>query len=262
MLGPELPKLERAGSNPVHRFGPALGESFAPRGRRAGVSCLSLRRRGLLLPPPRRSSRSACLGLSRVPLPRLGLFGAPGAAMISVELVEERSIPEPNTGCWIWLGSVNVVTGYGRSFRDGRYVSAHRLAWMAANGREIPPGLVVLHSCDNPPCVNPAHLSVGTQGENNADRDRKGRVCREKHRAATPKGEAHAHHKLTEAQVLEIRRRGEEGEGAYSIAPDFGVTRRAVDYILSGKTWRHLRPLASFKGKVKDLKLANLSVAS
>ena len=73
--------------------------------------------------------------------------------------------------------------GYARTHGDG----AHRLAWVAANGRPVPDGLCVLHSCDTPPCVNPAHLWVGTRKDNHADAVRKGRMPKPPH----PKGYGH-----------------------------------------------------------------------
>lgn len=80
---------------------------------------------------------------------------------------------DDDSGCHIWRGSRN-VGGYGRLTRDGAILSAHRVAWELANG-PIPDGKVVLHKCDNPLCVNPEHLSIGTQKENVLDAIAKGR---------------------------------------------------------------------------------------
>jgi hypothetical protein len=78
--------------------------------------------------------------------------------------------------CWPWLRSTN-DKGYGRLMMGGKAgIAAHRAAWTVTNG-PIPKGLNVLHRCDNPPCCNPAHLFVGTQADNNADRHAKGRTA-------------------------------------------------------------------------------------
>ena len=97
------------------------------------------------------------------------------------EVIEENSIPVPETGCWLWLGGLrknSSPTGidYG-AFHLGqnKYVTAHRASFMAHFG-EIPVGMHVLHSCDNPQCVNPDHLRVGTAKENKADAVKRGRA--------------------------------------------------------------------------------------
>lgn len=77
--------------------------------------------------------------------------------------------------CWLWTGGKQ-GKGYGQFFLPGgKPIGAHRYSWMLHNGAEIPPGMHVMHSCDNPPCVNPAHLRVGTNRENLQDCAAKGR---------------------------------------------------------------------------------------
>ena len=76
--------------------------------------------------------------------------------------------------CWLWQGKPN-TSGYGTIRDGGRKHRVHRIAWEWANG-PIPDGMLVLHSCDTPRCVNPAHLSLGTVRDNNYDRDAKGRT--------------------------------------------------------------------------------------
>lgn len=75
--------------------------------------------------------------------------------------------------CWLWRGSIDEF-GYGRFYVVKNEWSTHRFAWRITRG-EIATGLVVMHACDNPPCVNPAHLSLGTQADNLRDMDAKGR---------------------------------------------------------------------------------------
>jgi len=77
--------------------------------------------------------------------------------------------------CHVWTGARNNPNRYGQIRWLGKVMSAHRVAWMRAYGMDIPLGLEVMHSCDNPPCVNPAHLSLGTRSENAKDAYSKGR---------------------------------------------------------------------------------------
>ena len=93
------------------------------------------------------------------------------------ERFERQYIPEPNTGCWLWIGSTTMF-GHGqiRSGVGGRErLLAHRLSWELHRGA-IPEGRLVLHECDNPPCVNPDHLSLGSYSRNTKDAYRRGRI--------------------------------------------------------------------------------------
>lgn len=138
--------------------------------------------------------------------------------------------------CWIWTGS-RLPKGYGRFYprwRVGLY--AHRVSWEMANGIAVPDGLDVRHECDNPPCVRPSHLVVGTKSDNMQDMLRRGRGGE----VGSP-GELHPAHKLTEEQVLEIRRRWVDGGVSQrELAVEFGVTRGLVGHIVRRVAWRHL----------------------
>ena len=90
------------------------------------------------------------------------------------EYILTNFTPVPESGCWIWTGGWT-TEGYGAVRRDGRWVmSAHKLFYSAFKG-DIPPGMLVCHSCDTPACVNPDHLFLGTDSDNQLDRHRKGR---------------------------------------------------------------------------------------
>lgn len=120
--------------------------------------------------------------------------------------------------------------GYGRASRDGRRILAHRYAWEQAHG-PVPVGLFVLHACDNPPCVNVEHLFLGTYADNNADRDAKGR---------TQRGHRHVHARLTEPDVVDIRRRHAAGETYTTIGHDYGMDHSGIRRAVIGENWRHV----------------------
>lgn len=88
------------------------------------------------------------------------------------ERLFENSIPEPNTGCWLWTKSTR--NGYGRIRVNGKKESAHRISFLLFNGM-IPESMGVLHKCDTPSCINPEHLWVGTHRDNMMDALKKGR---------------------------------------------------------------------------------------
>jgi len=146
--------------------------------------------------------------------------------------------PLPN-GCIEWAGKRR-PEGYGLVPRGtgGGYVRAHRLAWMLAHG-PIPPGMFVCHRCDHPPCVNVAHLFLGTNADNVRDMLAKGRNSQgEKQRLATetnrPRREAAGRAKLTEADVAGIRAALSAGEMHKTIASLFRVSRTTVGRIFRG----------------------------
>jgi hypothetical protein len=141
------------------------------------------------------------------------------------DFIECRSIPEPNTGCWLWLGG---VTGSGYGAASGKL--AHRMAFEAFWG-SIPKGLVVRHRCDQPVCVNPEHLVVGTHADNMRDKTARGRA------AGAGKGSAHWKSALTDAQVMAILA---DTRPQRTIAADYGIRQQAVSKIKRGQTWRHL----------------------
>lgn len=131
------------------------------------------------------------------------------------------------TPCWVAEGRRN-QSGYGRNiWLDGKCYAAHRYAWVRANG-PIPDGLFVLHRCDNPPCVNPGHLFLGTHADNMADMVAKGRQA------------FHGHSSLREPDVREIRRLVAGGVRQAKVAEMFGVARQTVGRIVLRQRWGHV----------------------
>lgn len=116
--------------------------------------------------------------------------------------------------------------------RLGKNLKAHRVSWELHNGA-IPEGMVVMHICDNPPCVNPIHLRLGTVADNMADMRMKARGVITHHT-----GERNPASKLTATQVREMRERHAGGESMHGLARRYGVHRKTVSDILQGKTWR------------------------
>lgn len=138
------------------------------------------------------------------------------------------SIPEPNSGCLLWLGTV-YPSGHACLFWDGRLQRAHRLAWEAVNG-PIPPGLSACHHCDVRPCINVDHLFLGAHDDNMADMARKGRAARQR-------GESNGAARLTDSQAREIR----DAVGSYrKLGARFGVSHNQIYMIKHGKTWGHV----------------------
>ncbi len=113
--------------------------------------------------------------------------------------VDRAGGPEWLEACWLWLPPTSQVFGYGDMHANGRKQYAHRLAWELASGRQIPAGLCVLHKCDNPRCVRPSHLFLGTKADNAHDAMAKGRAHPpppSTTRAACPQGHTYAGHNL------------------------------------------------------------------
>lgn len=137
--------------------------------------------------------------------------------------------------CVVFTGKTN-KDGYGQigvSQGNGRTELAHRCAWQLTRG-PIPAGLLVLHMCDNPPCINPDHLWLGTQFDNMRD-------CINKDRRALQRpqyGERNHRAKLTDEAVREIRALPETSSAYF--AQRFGVSLSAIKLARSGKTWKHV----------------------
>jgi hypothetical protein len=156
----------------------------------------------------------------------------------AVDCFLAQCMPEPNSGCWLWLGALD-TDDYGRFYFAGQEFKAHRASHVLFKG-PIPAienakrhGTCVLHTCDVRPCVNPDHLYAGTQADNIRDavaRDRHGHPLLGKNHNA----------KLTPQDIPRIRRLYEDGCSYRDIGKRFGVNHKSIKHVIDGKSWGHV----------------------
>lgn len=139
--------------------------------------------------------------------------------------------------CWLWTAGRTQKGPYGYGvIRVGRkIIKTHRFSWEFFNKKQIPKGLHVLHHCDVPLCVNPKHLFLGTQNDNNLDKKLKGRTGMEKTR-----GSLNVNSKLKEKDIPKIKLLYKKGVKVTLIAKKYKIHETTVYYILRGSTWKHL----------------------
>lgn len=212
------------------------------------------------IPPPLRSDGSvARKPVRHKPLPLDVTAFSEGVRKVFWDRVERGREHE----CWNWKGALT-HDGYGRFGFKRKTRLAHRVAFRMQVG-EIPDGLCVCHRCDNPKCVNPSHLWLGTNWDNTLDSLHKGRHAIQsrsswaaKHKKNALRGDDHPFRKdptlhcfgegvntakLNASQVIRIRKLHASGKfGPKSLACRFGVSVSNIDFIISGKTWKHLLP--------------------
>lgn len=171
------------------------------------------------VPPSHRSKRSYCSRACR----------ASAQSRWQTRDVAERfwSKVDRSGTCWLWTGAL-LKTGYGSIRIDGKAERAHRVAYRLSGG-QIPDGLMLLHSCDNPRCVNPAHLLPGTRRDNTRDA-----IGRGQHAV----GEAHKNAKLSKHAVSTIRAALAAGVPGRYLARQFGVGESSISKIKLGLTWK------------------------
>lgn len=136
----------------------------------------------------------------------------------------------PTDKCWPWRRGTTRA-GYGQTWLNGKNVLAHRVAWEIHNG-SVPKG-VIRHSCDNPRCCNPFHLSDGTYKDNTAD-------MLSRNRNKPPQGEKNRHAKLTSELVISMRAEDARGASRTYLAEKYSVTTSTVSSIINRITWKHV----------------------
>lgn len=148
-----------------------------------------------------------------------------------IERFLEKTIPEPNSGCWLWIAGGR-YKGYG-SFRVGeKKQSAHRVSYRLFCG-EVEGDLHVLHKCDVKCCVNPNHLFLGTNLDNMRDKVKKGRHV-------SSFGINNKSSKLDPEKVRIVRELNKNGMSERKIAKQLDVSKGSIHKILLGITWRHV----------------------
>lgn len=154
--------------------------------------------------------------------------------------VTPRTIINENTGCIEWQGATN-NHGYGQIRKNGAIFYVHRVMFENAHGRSIIKDAHLMHSCDNPKCCNPAHLSEGSAKDNLNDMQRKGRKV-----SIVQAGANHYRAKLTDEQVHEIR--SLQGHvGSTILGRRFGVAPSTINRIWNGQNWA--RPSGAYVHK-------------
>lgn len=140
----------------------------------------------------------------------------------------------PLSGCWLWTGAVN-PKGYGHLRFNRKDLIASRASWTAHRG-PVPDGLLVLHRCDVPLCINPDHLFLGTHRDNVADMDAKGRRV-----VVVQRGESNCKAKLDVHQVRRLREEFACGASKSALSRKYGVNRQAIKHAVEGVTWSHVQ---------------------
>ena len=155
--------------------------------------------------------------------------------MSDINHLHDRCIPEPNSGCWLWLGAIG-AGGYGVAGKPRMRLprAAHRRSWHLFHG-PIPDGMHVLHKCDVRSCVNPEHLFLGTHQDNMADRDKKGRQAKgERVFVPVKNGYRNGRAKVSSEDIEAIR----VAEGSQvSIGRRFGLSQPQVSKIKLRQSW-------------------------
>lgn len=152
---------------------------------------------------------------------------------VSKEHTKERLLNsieiDEQSNCWNWTKAKH-RQGYGHTAYKSKYILAHRLSWIIFIG-DIPENNNICHKCDNPSCINPDHLFIGTQTDNVKD-------CKNKNRAHKSHGEKHLWTKLTKSQVDEIRSEDSKKYTRYELAEKYNISYSGIVCILKNRCWK------------------------
>ena len=160
-----------------------------------------------------------------------------------MSLKEFPNVTISTDGCWLWTSPSTAPGGYGTASFYGKKYRVTRMVYVVFHGA-VHKNEMVCHRCDNPSCVNPEHLFLGTPADNVRDMVSKGRN-------RWPRGTANGNSRLNKEKVLEIHDRRARGEVVRTIAEDFGVSQTTIRDIVDGRKWKHISPALSPKPEKK-----------
>ena len=155
----------------------------------------------------------------------------------AIKSLKERfwlKVKKQDMGCWNWIGG-KTGSGYGALQDKNKFILSHRLSWEIHNNKSIPSEMSICHRCDNPACVNPSHLFLGTHADNMADKIKKGRAL------GAHLGATHPFAKLDEFKVKEIRQLMALKIRQRTIAKIYQISSSTICDIKFNRTWSHVK---------------------